>query len=181
MLTAKSFTLSEQAILGLFYIQRYRFLTIDQFTRAAAYNKRPTASDQLRILEHRGLLGYFGNTGKVGYGKTPKVYFLTRKGWEILTRESDIPSEMIGRYKEVRVESRWSPQMYHRLHTVDLLLAAELSVRGRPHLTMVRTFLEYITYKTGLENCPRNCRLCGRGGNHRKQDSTGCRLYHRKH
>src|SRR5512135_1100434 len=123
MLTAKSFTLSEQAILGLFYIQRYRFLTIDQFARAAVY-KRSTASDQLRILEHRGLLGYFGNTGKVGYGKTPKVYFLTRKGWEILTRESNISPEMIGNYKEVRVESRWSPQMYHRIHTVDMLISA---------------------------------------------------------
>jgi hypothetical protein len=150
MLTAKSFTLSEQALLGLFYIQRYRFLTIDQFARAAVY-KRSTASDQLGILEHRGLLGYFGNTGKVGYGKTPKVYFLTRKGWEILTRESDIPPEMIGNYKEVRVESRWSPQMYHRIHTVDMLISAELAVRARPPLTMVKTFLEFKRVKRGTQ------------------------------
>lgn len=57
-----SFTLTEQALLGLFYIQRYRFLTISQFARAADY-KRPNASAQLRILERHGLLGFFGNTG----------------------------------------------------------------------------------------------------------------------
>ena len=33
--------------------------------------------------------------------------------------------------------------MYHRLRTVDLLIALELSVRKRPHLTIVKTFLEY--------------------------------------
>ena len=143
-----SFTLTEQALLGLFYIQRYRFLTISQFARAADY-KRPNASAQLRILERHGLLGFFGNTGKVGYGKTPKVYFLTRKGWEILTRESEIPPEMIGNFKEVRVESRWSPQMYHRIHTVDMLMSAEIAVRTRPQLTIVQTFLEYKRVKRG--------------------------------
>jgi hypothetical protein len=43
-------TLSDNATLGLFYIQRYRFLTIDQFARATALN-RSTASDQLRMME----------------------------------------------------------------------------------------------------------------------------------
>src|ERR687895_839069 len=117
-------TLSNNATLGLFYIQRYRFLTIDQFARAVALN-RSTASDQLRMMERHGLLGYFGNTGLAGHGKTPKAYFLTRKGWEMLSRESDIPPELIGSYKEIHVESRWSPQMYHRLHTVDLMISAE--------------------------------------------------------
>lgn len=78
-----SFTLSEQVLVGLFYIQRYRFLTIDQFARVTGF-KKPNAAEQLRVLEKRGMLGYFGNTGKVGYGKTPKVYYLTHKGWEIL-------------------------------------------------------------------------------------------------
>jgi hypothetical protein len=34
----KSLTLTDQAILGLFFIQRYRFLTIDQVARAADLN-----------------------------------------------------------------------------------------------------------------------------------------------
>src|SRR3954451_13637576 len=141
-------TLTDGAMLGLFFIQRYRFLTIDQFARAAEL-KRSTASDQLRMLERHGLLNHFGNTGIKGHGKTPKAYFLTRKGWEILTRESDIPPELIGSHKEVHVESRWSPQMYHRLRTVDLMISAELAVRKRSHLSMVQTFIEYRRVKRG--------------------------------
>ena len=70
----KALTLTDQATLALFFIQRYRFLTTDQFARAAALN-RSTAYDQLRFLERHGLLGYFGNTGLAGHGKTPKAYF----------------------------------------------------------------------------------------------------------
>jgi hypothetical protein len=141
-------TLTERATLGLFFIQRYRFLTIDQVARAADLN-RNTASNQLRRFELQGLLGHFGNTGLNGHGKTPKAYFLTRKGWEILNRESDIPAELIGSYKEIKVEARWSPQMYHRLRTVDLMISAEVAVRRRPHLSMVKTFLEYRRVKRG--------------------------------
>jgi hypothetical protein len=73
----RGLVLTEDAMLGLFFIQRYRFLTIDQFARAAGM-KRPAASDRLRELERHGVLGHFGNIGMPGYGKTPKVYFLTR-------------------------------------------------------------------------------------------------------
>jgi hypothetical protein len=141
-------TLTESAVLGLFFIQRYRFLTVDQFARAAALN-RNTAAHQLRNFEGHGLLGYFGNTGLKGYGKTPKAYFLTRKGWEMLVRESDIPPELLGTHKEIKIEARWSPQMYHRLRTVDVLISAECAVRKRPHLSMVQTFLEYRRVKRG--------------------------------
>jgi hypothetical protein len=123
-----SLTLTDGTTLGLFFIQRYRFLTIDQFTRAASLN-RSTASDQLQMMERHGLLGHFGNTGLAGHGKTPKAYFLTRKGWEILSRESDIPSELIGSHKEIHVEARWSPQMYHRIRT----LYWTHMVKARPH------------------------------------------------
>jgi Replication-relaxation len=143
-----SLTLTDGAILGLFFIQRYRFLTIDQFARAAGLN-RSTASDQLLMLERHGLLNHFGNTGLAGHGKTPKAYVLTRKGWQILSRESDIPPELIGSHKEIHVEARWSPQMYHRLRTVDLMISAEVAVRARPHLSMVKTFIEYRRMKRG--------------------------------
>ena len=42
-------TLTSGTILGLFFIQRYRFLTVDQFARAAGL-KRSTAASQLRLL-----------------------------------------------------------------------------------------------------------------------------------
>ncbi|MEL6961547.1 MAG: replication-relaxation family protein [Pseudomonadota bacterium] len=134
--------------MGLFFIQRYRFLTIDQYARAASV-KRATASDQLRSLERHGILGHFGNVGLRGHGKTPKVYFLKRKGYELLLRESDIPQELIGPFKEAHTNTRWSPQMYHRLHTVDLMIAAETAVRERANLSVVATFLEYRRVRVG--------------------------------
>lgn len=147
-MTTPGLTLTNRAGLGLFFIQRYRGMTIDQVARAAAMN-RNTASHQLANFERHGFLGHFGNTGLKGYGKTPKVYFLTRKGWELLQRECDIPPELLGSYKEIKVESRWSPQMYHRLRTVDVMISAEVAVRSRPHLSMVKTFLEYRRVKRG--------------------------------
>jgi Replication-relaxation len=83
----KSLTVTEEAAIGLFFIQRYRFLTIDQFARIAGLN-RTTAAHQLRFFELAGMLGNFGNTARLGHGKTPKVYFLTRKGFGLLAAES---------------------------------------------------------------------------------------------
>jgi Replication-relaxation len=139
--------LTEGVVLGLFFVQRYRFLTIDQFARASGMH-RDTAR-QLRSLELRGVLSHFGNACLPGHGRTPKVYFLTRKGWELLSRESDIPAELLGSHREVKVDSRWSPQMYHRLRTVDLMISAEVAVRSRSRLSMVATFLEYRRVKRG--------------------------------
>ena len=46
---ARGLTLTNASILGLFFIQRYRFLTIEQFARASGL-KRSSASDQLKIV-----------------------------------------------------------------------------------------------------------------------------------
>ena len=146
-------TLTEKATAGLFCVQRYRFLTIDQFARASGLHYI-TAANKLRFFQQHGLLGHFGNTGVRGNGKTPKAYFLTRKGWEFLAAESAIPAELLGSFKEVKIEARWSPQMYHRLATVDLLLALESAVLKRPHLAIVQTFLEYRRHKRGERVVP---------------------------
>jgi Replication-relaxation len=143
-----SIAVSQNAAVGLFFMQRYRFLTIDQYARVALLH-RSTASNQLRHMQHHGLLGSFGNTGIRGYGKTPKVYFLTRKGFDILHQECDFPEELLGTHKKVHVDARWAPQMYHRLRTVDLMISTEVAIRNRPHLSMVRTFLEYCRVKRG--------------------------------
>jgi hypothetical protein len=58
-------TLTENAIVGLSSIQRYRFLTIDQFSRIACLH-RSTAVGKLRLLERQGFLGHFGNIGMRG-------------------------------------------------------------------------------------------------------------------
>jgi Replication-relaxation len=86
-------TLTEKATAGLFCVQRYRFLTIDQFARASGLHYI-TAANKLRFFQQHGLLGHFGNTGVRGNGKTPKAYFLTRKGFEFLAAESAIPAEL---------------------------------------------------------------------------------------
>jgi hypothetical protein len=140
--TDRGLILIRAVLLGLFFIQRYSFLTIDQFARVSGMS-RDASSRQLRILELRRLLSHFGNVALPGVGRTPKVYYLTRKGWEILHNESDIPLEFLGKYREIKIDARWSPQMYHRLRTVDLMISAECAVRGRSSLSIVKTFLEY--------------------------------------
>ena len=66
-----------------------------------------------------------------------------------LVSETDIPAELLGSFKEVKVEAAWSPQMYHRLRMVDLLISLEVAVQKRPHLTIINTFLEYRRIKRG--------------------------------
>jgi hypothetical protein len=148
MRPSTSIILSESAAVGLFFMQRYRFLTIDQYARVTQKNPS-TVKGQLRHMQHLGLLGFFGYVGLIGHGKTPKVYFLTRKGFELLRSETDIPIELLGNFKEVKVEAAWSPQMYHRLRMVDLLISLEVAVQKRPHLTILNTFLEYRRIKQG--------------------------------
>jgi hypothetical protein len=41
--------------------------------------------------------------------------------------------------------------MYHRLRTVDLLIALEVAVRKRPRLALVKTLLEYRRVKRGTQ------------------------------
>jgi hypothetical protein len=136
-------SLSAEAMLGLFFIQRYRFLSIAQFAKASGLSPS-WAKELLLDLERREkLLGHFGNTPVRGHGKTPKVYFLKRRGYELLRRESDIPEDLLGRFRETHVTARWSPQMYHRLATIDLLLSLEVGVRERDHLNLVGVSVEY--------------------------------------
>src|SRR3954452_11417110 len=131
MPSTRGLILTDGAVLGLFFIQRYRFLTIEQFARVSAMH-RETASKQLRALELHRLLGHYGNITLPGYGRPPKVYFLTRKGWDILCRESATPPERIGTYKESHDEAGCSPQMFHRLRAVDLMVSPEVAARARP-------------------------------------------------
>jgi Replication-relaxation len=141
-------TLTEAGAAGLFFMQRYRLLTIDQFARAAGLH-HANVTRQLRVYEQHGLLRHFGNTRLAGHGKTPKVYVLTRKGFELVREESEIPQELLGGFKEMKVEAAWSPHMFHRLRTIDALISVECAIRKRPHITMVKPFLEYCKRKRG--------------------------------
>jgi hypothetical protein len=140
--TEGTLTLTPSTILGLFFIQRYRFLSIAQFGVAAGLSKRHSEA-VLHTFARRGIVSSFGNVTIPGHGKTPKVYFLKRKGFELLRNESGIPEELIGSYSEAHQEATWSPQMYHRLRLLDVLIALEVQVRARPQLHLVKTFVEY--------------------------------------
>ena len=108
------FALTNANMLGLFFINRYRFLTINQFAKTSELSWE-RSQNLLSALYKRDILGSFGNVVIPGAGKTPKVYFLKRRGWEILRTESGIPEEMIGSFRDVHQEASWSPLMYHRL------------------------------------------------------------------
>src|SRR3954465_7145983 len=138
----ESLIVTPGAILGLYFMQRYRFLTITQFAAITGLSYRHTA-ELLRGFESRGHIGYFGHVRIPGHGKTPKAYYIKRKGWELLRRTGAIPEDLIGPFIEAHREETWSPQMYPRLRLLDLLIALEVQVRGRPQLNLVKTFLEY--------------------------------------
>jgi hypothetical protein len=135
-------SLSEGMLRGLFYISRYRFLTIHQFAKIANYSNYH-AGEMLRRLESNQAVGFFGFTSIPGQGKTPKVYYLRRRGWEYLATESDYTIEEIGPFIEVSQELTWTPQMYHRLRLLDLFIALECEVLARPYLKLVTVLLEY--------------------------------------
>jgi hypothetical protein len=116
--------------------------------KAAGLSKRH-AETVLHTYGKRGIVASFGNVTIPGHGKTPKVYFLKRKGYELLRMESGIPEELIGSYSEVHQEATWSPVMYHRLRLLDVLIALEVQIRDRAHLNLVKTFVEYRRVKRG--------------------------------
>jgi hypothetical protein len=139
--------ISAGTLTGLHFNNKYRFLTIEQFARMAGFSRYHSA-EVLRDLERWGYVGYFGYIGIPGHGKTPKVYYLKRKGWELLLTEFQGTEDLVP-YQEVHKETTWTPQMYHRLRIIDLLLSAEIAIRNRPHLMMVKPFLEYRMVKKG--------------------------------
>jgi hypothetical protein len=70
MRTARSVTLTAGTVTDLYFIQKYRFLTIAQFARIAGFSNYH-AGEILRNLEARNVVGFFGFTTIRGHGKTP--------------------------------------------------------------------------------------------------------------
>jgi len=120
-------SLTEAALRGLRFMHSYRMVSIPQFARISGLSYKYTA-EVLLDLERRGILGYLGFTSIPGQGKTPKVYYLKRRGFTHLSNEIDLPMEEIKAFREVSQELAWTPQMYHRLRILDCFVALELSV-----------------------------------------------------
>ncbi len=95
----KRLALSEGIRTGLYYMHKYRFLTISQFARITNFHA-DHAAKVLRDFERWRLVGYLGFTAIPGHGKTPKVYFMEQKSWELLCAECDV----VGEFSEVSME-----------------------------------------------------------------------------
>src|SRR3954453_10658822 len=130
-------TVTNGSLAGLLCIHRYRFLTGSQYARVSGFSIYH-ARECLRRFAERGLLGYFGFTGIPGQGKTPKVYFLTKKGYAFLQRESDCPEELVD-FQSVNQDVSWSPKMYHRLALIDLFTALEASLKDQSAIVLLHT------------------------------------------
>ena len=143
----KARSLSPGTVTGLYLMQKYRFLTVGQFARIAGFSTYH-AAEVLRDLTRWGFIGFFGYIGIPSQGgKTPKVYYLKRKGWDILSLEQHPLADALEPF--MQVHTTWTPQMYHRIRTIDLLISAEAAISKRPHLAMAKTFVSYRMIKKG--------------------------------
>jgi len=134
--------ITDSAITALQFISSYRYLSVNQAATVTGL-KPKSASELLLRLERQKLLASFGNTGIRGYGKTPKVYYLTKPGHLILSEECGHLGIDVEPYRQININSRWSPMMYHRLATLDVMMALERDCRSLPHYSLVKTFVEY--------------------------------------
>lgn len=126
----------------------YRHLTVIQVATISGLRKK-SASELLLRLERQKLLSSFGNVGIRGYGKTPKVYFLTRRGHRILAEECYAAGRDIPPFQPINVTTRWSPLMFHRIATLDVLSYVERDCGSLNEYELVGTLVEYRRQKVG--------------------------------
>ncbi len=108
-----------------------------------------SASEMLLRLERQKLLGSFGNTGIRGYGKTPKLYYLTKGGHRVLAAELEAQDRLVPPYRQISINSRWSPLMFHRVDTLDVLAAVERDCSSLTNYRLTGTLVEYRREKIG--------------------------------
>jgi protein tyrosine phosphatase (PTP) superfamily phosphohydrolase (DUF442 family) len=135
-------SLTEGTIRALGLMHAYRFLTIVQFARGSGVIYKHGAEVFLS-LERLEAVGFIGYTSIPWQGKTPKLYFLKRRGFAFLSQATDSPGSEIKSFRETHKDLVWTPAMYHRIRLTDCFLALERGVLARPQLSLQKTFLEY--------------------------------------
>jgi len=142
-------TLNDTAVTALRFIHQYRYLTVKQVATVVGLKEKSVSELLLRLARHK-LLAWFGNTGTYGYGKTPKVYYLTKTGHRVLSVELEATGEALRAYRAINMNSRWSPKMKHRVATLDVMMALERGVQDRSgEYALAATLLEYRRQKVG--------------------------------
>jgi len=147
---SRNFDLSvtEVTVAALSAICAYRYLSVNQV--AVMTGVRPkTASEMLLRLERNQLLGSFGNTGIRGYGKTPKLYFLKKRGHVVLVEELEAQELPVPPFRQINMTSRWSPLMFHRIDTLDVMAAVERDCAALQDYNLTGTLVEYRREKRG--------------------------------
>jgi hypothetical protein len=148
MAATKKIVVSEGMLKALWFINTYRFLAPRQVAAATGL-KEKSASEMLLRLERQKLLGSFGNVGIRGYGKTPKLYYLTRSGHALMAEELEPLGWHTEPFRQVSGSTRWSPIMFHRMDVIDCLLALERSLWRVPGYALAETYIEYRRRKLG--------------------------------
>lgn len=141
-------SVTEVTLQALSAIMEYRYLTVNQVAVICGL-KPKSASEMLLRMERQRLLGFFGNVGIRGYGKTPKVYFLTRRAHALLSEEMEAQGQTISPFRQINISSRWSPLMYHRLATLDVLSYIERDCRQLRDYRLMGTLVEYRRERVG--------------------------------
>ncbi len=146
-------SITPASLQGLLAIHRYRLLSVDQFAKASGL-KTSHVRDVLRVFERKKFLGSIGNVGLRGGSKAPKLYYLTRSGFQAMLDAGGLFSEDIGGYVRPHTSTGWTPVMAHRMTTIDLLIAAETGLVESPDYRLVRTFHEYRRITQGKTQVP---------------------------
>lgn len=150
MVKVANLVITETTLAALSLVSRYRYLSVNQVATILG-KKSKTVSEMLLRLERQHLLSSFGNTGIRGYGKTPKMYYLTKSGHKLMSQELEAFGQEAKPYRQVNVNSRWSPVMFHRLATLDALAALERDCLSLVHYRLVKTLVEYRREKVGRD------------------------------
>ncbi|MEM6913754.1 MAG: replication-relaxation family protein [Pseudomonadota bacterium] len=141
-------SLCHRSICALDAIHRYGYLGVRQVATMCSVNPK-SASEILLRLQRGRLLGHFGNVGIRGFGKVPKVYYLTKFGHFVLAEERSAHGTEISPYRQPNISTRWSPLMFHRLDTLDVLASVERDCRRKPGYELIDTLVEYRRERVG--------------------------------
>ena len=140
---------SDDDLMALWYLQRYGFLTIKQTVHAIDNNRSyQNIGRRLRQMASASLVGFFGGH-RVGFSNIPKVYYLKKKGYQVLI-DNDLPQELIGNFKE-KSKPSWSSKTKHRIYLINVFLSLESGIRKIDQLDLVGVFLEYNRIKKGKD------------------------------
>lgn len=150
MVRIADIVVSETILNALAAISRYSYLSVNQVATITGLRPK-SASEMLLRLERQKLLSSFGNTGIRGYGKTPKVYYLTKGGYRLFAEEAEALCWDVAPYRPANVTSRWSPQMFHRLDTLDAMAALERDCESLQSYRLVKTLVEYRRERVGRD------------------------------